>query len=120
MIHLIIEDRENARTYIPLICRHLPHLAINAIKQNLNASGYVTSFDEHKVCDSILEEQNPIGNFLNLIKVLKNRGAQLKFVEQTGEKQGEALPLSQVLNYVERGLEIARQTEREDERAGRR
>lgn len=54
MIHLIIEDRENARTYIPLICRHLPHLAINAIKQNLNASGYVTSFDEHKVCDSIL------------------------------------------------------------------
>ena len=67
MIHLIIEDRENALTYIPLIRRHLPHLAINAIKQNLNASGYVTSFDESKICDDILEEQNPVGNFLNLI-----------------------------------------------------
>ena len=113
MIHLIIEDRENALTYIPLIRRHLPHLAINAIKQNLNASGYVTSFDESKICDDILEEQIPVGNFLNLIKVLKNRGAQLKFLEQTGDEPGEELPLSQVLNYVERGLDIARRIERE-------
>ena len=120
MIHLIIEDRENALTYIPLIRRHLPHLAINAIKQNLNASGYVTSFDESKICDDILEEQNPVGNFLNLIKILKNRGAQLKFIDQTGDEPGEALSLSQLLNYVERGLEIARQTEREDEQARRR
>ncbi|HEY4466688.1 MAG TPA: hypothetical protein VGN53_02670 [Klebsiella sp.] len=115
MIHLIIEDRENALNYIPLIRRHLPHLAITAIKHNLKASGYVTSFDEDKICDDILQEQNPIGHFLNLIKILKNRGAQLKFIEQTGDEEGDELPLSQVLNYVERGLEIARQIEREDE-----
>lgn len=115
MIHLIIEDRENAPNYIPLIHRHLPHLAMSAIKQNLNASGSVTSFDENKICDDILKEQNPIGSFLNLIKVLKNRGAQLKFIEQTGDEPGDELLLSQVLNYVERGLEIARQREQEDE-----
>ncbi|WP_193133139.1 hypothetical protein [Klebsiella grimontii] len=115
MIHLIIEDRENALIYIPLIRRHFPHLAINAIKQNLNASGYVTSFDEDTICADILEVQNPIGNFLNLIKVLKHRGARLKFIEQTGDEPGDELLLSQVLNYVERGLEIARQREREDE-----
>ncbi len=120
MIHLIIEDRENALHYISLIRRHLPHLALNAIKQNLKTSGYVTSFDEDNICDDILEEKNPIGNFLNLIKVLKNQGAHLKFIEQTGDEQGEELPLSQLLNYVERGLEIAQQMEREDERAGRR
>ncbi|MBZ7673467.1 hypothetical protein [Klebsiella grimontii] len=91
MIHLIIEDRENALTYIPLIRRHFPHLAI---KQNLNASGYVTSFDEDKICADILEEQNPIGNFLNLIKVLKHRGARLKFIKQTGDEPGDELPLS--------------------------
>ncbi|AUW12425.1 hypothetical protein C2U42_25955 [Klebsiella oxytoca] len=113
MIHLIIEDRQNAPNYIPLIHRHLLHLAMSAIKQNLNASGYVTSFDENKICDDILEEQNPIGNFLNLIKVLKNRGAQLKFLEQTGDEPGDELPLSQVMNYVERGLDIARRIERE-------
>ena len=89
MIHLIIEDRENAPNYIPLIHRHLPHLAMSAIKQNLNASGSVT------------------------IKVLKNRGAQLKFIEQTGDEPAEELPLSQVLNYVERGLDITRRIERE-------
>ncbi|CAM3261281.1 hypothetical protein SB6411_04392 [Klebsiella spallanzanii] len=120
MIHLIIEDRENALNYIALIRRHLPHLTINAIKQNLKTSGYVTSFDEDKICDDILEEQNPIGNFLNLIKVLKNSGAQLKFIEQTDDEQGDELPLSQLLGYVERGLEIARQIEQEDERARRR
>lgn len=117
MINLIIEDRENALRYIPLIRRHLPHLAISAIKHNLSTSGYVTSFDEDKICDDILKEQNPVGNFLNLIKVLKNKGAQLTFIEQTGDEPGKALPLSQLLNYVERGLEIARQLEREDERA---
>lgn len=75
----------------------------------------VTSFDEDTICADILEEQNPIGNFLNLIKVLKHRGARLKFIEQTGDEPGDELLLSQVLNYVERGLEIARQREREDE-----
>ncbi|MGM1325835.1 hypothetical protein ACS0TW_07300, partial [Klebsiella michiganensis] len=63
--------------------------------------------------DDILKEQNPIGSFLNLIKVLKNRGAQLKFIEQTGDEPAEELPLSQVLNYVERGLDITRRIERE-------
>ena len=55
MIHLIIEDRENAPNYIPLIHRHLPHLAMSAIKQNLNASGYVTSFDENKIDRSYIK-----------------------------------------------------------------
>ena len=115
MIHLIIEARENAPSYIPLIHRHLPHLAMSAIKQNLHAYGYVTSLEENKICDDILEEQNPIGNFLNLVKVLKHRGAQLKFIKQTGDEPGEELPLSQVLDYVEKGLDIARRIEREDE-----
>ncbi|MBA7843737.1 hypothetical protein HV213_26325 [Klebsiella sp. RHBSTW-00484] len=115
MIHLIIEDRENALNYIPLIRRHLPHLAINAIKHNLNTSGYVTSFDEDKICDDILEEQSPIGDFLNLIKTLQNSGAQIKFIEQTDEESGDELPLNQLLNYVERAREIANQIERENE-----